>query len=100
MDKIPLTDTKPVVITKDLIHHLHFPKEEVLNSSFDKNVRNKDLEQAIVLGNVYHSKVAILFEDIEGQKKVETTIWGVTDKAVILKGDIMIPIHRIIRIIY
>ena len=35
------------------------------------------------------------FEDSEGLKQVETTIWATTDKRIILKGGVVIPIIRI-----
>lgn len=47
------------------------------------------------IGNLEHDKVIILFQDIQGLKKVNTTIWGVTDKEIILKKGVIIPIHRI-----
>ncbi|MCB9224845.1 MAG: hypothetical protein H6582_11745 [Crocinitomicaceae bacterium] len=88
------------VVEKELIPLLHFPKEEVLFNNFDRYQRDKDLEQAIVLGNVYRSKVKIFFEDIEGLKEVLTTIWGITDKQIILKQNITLPIHRVVRVNY
>ena len=58
-------------------------------------MRNIDLERAMKLGNLEHNKIKIVFEDSEGLKQVETTVWGGTDKRVILKQAILIPIHRI-----
>jgi len=37
----------------------------------------------------------ILFEDASELKRVETTIWGITDKNIILKRGTIIPIQRI-----
>jgi hypothetical protein len=54
-----------------------------------------DLERATALGNVEHNKIKITFEDSEGLKQVETTIWATTDKRIILKGGVVIPIIRI-----
>lgn len=88
----------PMLIQKEIIGTLHFPKQEVLFSNADIVKREKELRRAIVLGNVHNVNVKIDFEDIEGLKKVETTIWGVTDKSVILKTNVSIPIHRIVRI--
>lgn len=88
------------VIEKEIIPHLYFPKEEVLRSNFDRFQRDKDLEHAIVLGNIYRYKVKIMFEDIEGIKSVYTTIWGITDQQVILKKNMTIPINRIHKVTY
>lgn len=89
-----------LTVPKELIPHLHFPKEEVLSSRFDRLQREKDLEQAILLGNLYHTKVNLYFEDIEGMKCVNTTIWGLTDQQVILKRNTTVPIHRIVQVQY
>lgn len=85
-------------IVKEEIKFLHFPKEDVLFSMEDKNRRSKNLEHATSLGNLNHQKVKIVFQDIEGVKQTETTIWGITDRDVILKQGTAVPIHRIVRI--
>lgn len=41
----------------------------------------------------------VIFEDAEGIKMVETTVWGVTDKRLLLKRGIMIPLNRVHEII-
>ncbi|MFT4601030.1 MAG: putative phosphodiesterase [Arenicella sp.] len=86
---------KVILISKEEIKDLHFPKQDVLVSSFEQILRAKKIKYSTSLGNIFRSKVLIYFEDIEGEKKVETTIWGATDTHAILKGDILIPIHRI-----
>ncbi len=50
------------------------------------------------LGNLERSKVNIVFADEKGSKKVETTVWGVTDKSVILKQSTVIPLARTIKV--
>jgi len=50
------------------------------------------------LGNLEHEKVNILFVDNDGFKKVETTIWGVTDTSIILKKSMTIPLGRILSV--
>ena len=85
-------------MVKEEIKFLHFPKEDVLFISDDQKIRMKSLNNAISLGNLDHQKVKIQFQDVEGEKQVETTIWGLTDKDVILKQGTTIPIHRIIKV--
>ena len=82
-------------IQKEDLNHLNFPNEEVLSGTEAIEARRKNLEQAVVLGNTYKGKTKIVFEDGAGIKQVETHIWGLTDKRVILKQGIVIPIHRI-----
>jgi hypothetical protein len=50
------------------------------------------------LGNLEHSKIKIYFEDDTSSKVVDTTVWGLTDKRVILKQGIVIPINRITKV--
>ena len=75
--------------------NLRFPNEEVLLSADAIKARKMELEKALKLGNIEHGKIRIIFEDNAGLKQVETTIWGVTDKRIILKQGLVIPIHRI-----
>lgn len=86
---------KPTLIEKEKISELKFSEKEVLKSIEDIKTRIRNLERALKLGNLEHNKIKIIFEDIEGLKQVETTIWGVTDKRIILKHGVLIPIHCI-----
>ncbi|MBQ4818770.1 hypothetical protein [Aquimarina sp. MMG016] len=85
-------------IEKEQIKHLHFPKQEVLDTKRSKRDRYRKLLRGLSLGNLEHLKVKIVFADDEGTKEVETTIWGITDKSVILKQSTIIPLERIISI--
>lgn len=87
--------SSPVKIEKEQISDLKFPEQDVLSNNDDKKIRAASLERAMKLGNLEHNKIKILFEDADGLKQVETTVWGVTDKRVILKQGVVIPIHRI-----
>ncbi|WP_317173041.1 hypothetical protein, partial [Flavobacterium psychrophilum] len=90
-----IMNTNYEVIEKEAIENLHFPEIDVLDDIEAINQRNSDLERALSLGNLEHSKIKIYFEDNKSKKMVETTIWGVTDKRVILKKGVVIPINRI-----
>ena len=90
-----LTVEATTLVAKEEISLLKFPKEDILISNEEKKDRQAKLERALKLGNAYHGKVKILFEDIEGLKAVETTIWGVTDKNILLKRDVLVPVNRI-----
>ena len=82
-------------IEKEQIGNLRFPVADVLKDSRDIKERTDDLNRALSLGNLEHSKIKIYFEDESSRKFVETTVWGVTDKRVILKQSLGIPISRI-----
>lgn len=87
------------LIEKEVIDQLHFPETEVLEDKEEILQRNSELERAMSLGNLEHNKTRIYFEDDKSKKVVETTVWGITDKRVILKKGVVIPIHRIYKTI-
>lgn len=93
------TTGKPVLIQKEQVGELRFPSAEVLDNPEAIRLRRAELDRALILGNVDHNKVRIIFMDSEGPKMVETTIWAVTELRVILKSGMAIPIHRILEII-
>ena len=86
------------LIEKEQIKFLSFPREDVLNKKKDQIHRILELQRAMSLGNLERLKVKITFVDNKGLKKVETTIWGITDKEVILKQATIIPLERVISI--
>jgi len=85
-------------IEKEEIKFLTFPKQEVLVNKKDKYNRYLSLKRAMKLGNLEREKVRIVFADDQGSKKVETTVWGFTDRSVILKQSTILPVERIISI--
>jgi hypothetical protein len=85
----------PLIIKKENIVWLLFPPQEVLTLPNEIKDRKANAQKGLLLGNNYKGKVKIIFEDTESLKRVETTIWGLTDMHVILKGGISIPLHRI-----
>ena len=86
------------IIEKESIENLKFPNKEVLTDKHLMNERRADLDRALTLGNLEHSKIKIYFADDESNKVVETTVWAVTDKRVILKQGVGIPIARILSV--
>jgi hypothetical protein len=85
-------------IEKENIEALKFPSNEVLSDENLIKERNSELTRALSLGNLEHTKIKIYFEDDQSRKLVETTVWGVTDKRVILKQGVVIPINRVHKI--
>ena len=85
-------------IDKENIEVLKFPNVEVLSDKDLIKERETELNRALALGNLEHTKIKIYFEDDNSKKMVETTVWGVTDKRVILKQGVVIPINRIHKI--
>lgn len=85
-------------IEKEQITNLKFPTEEVLKDKEEIKERETELNRALALGNLDNIKMKIYFEDDSSLKMVETTVWGVTDKRVILKQGTVIPINRVHKI--
>ncbi len=90
-----LTTNATTMVAKENISQFSFPKDDVLLLEQDRLERQKRIKRAMTLGNTRKSKVRIVFEDNKGIKTVETTVWGVTEKNVILKQTTIIPIRRI-----
>ena len=83
------------VVEKESVRKMIFPREEVLSTVDSTKERRSLLERATILSNLYHNKVKIVFADRDGEKMVDTTIWATTEAAIMLKGGVVIPIHRI-----
>ncbi len=83
------------LVQKEDVENMHFPKEDVLIDPVAIKQRKADLVRATTLGNVEHNKIKIFFEDDEGFKVVETTIWATGEDNIVLKKSVTIPIQRI-----
>ena len=88
----------PMQVNKESIASCEFPSQDVLSAEY-KDALILELEKATKLGNTERSKIKIVFEDADAVKQVETTVWATTDKGIVLKGGIVIPINRIHQIV-
>ena len=90
-----LIASKPTLIDKEIISSLHFNSKLTV----DQHPKLKaQLSEATKLGNSYRRKVSILFQDDDGLKRVDTTIWANGTKFICLKGGVWIPIRRIVEV--
>lgn len=89
-------EQKPESIEKELISSLSF--NEQLEIEQHPELRHQ-IDKATVLGNAHRVKVGIVFQDDDGLKRVDTTIWAAGTKFICLKGGVWIPINRIKEII-
>lgn len=83
------------LIEKEVRDTLKFPSTEVLEDHDLISERKSMLDKALSLGNLNKVKVKITFVDSESAKMVNTTIWAITEKNIVLKAGRMIPINRI-----
>jgi len=98
MEKKETIKIKFEPIEKEKIGELNFPQEDVLTDESARIERWNELQRATTLGNLDKIKFKIYFADENSYKYTETTIWGLTEKRVILKKGIMIPVNRILYI--
>ncbi len=86
------------LFAKEDIGKLTFPTEDVLLNDKEQQKERLDwITKAMCLGKE-KIKVKILFQDTVGKKIVETTIWGVSEKYILLKGAIILPIKCTLKI--
>ena len=91
------------ILTPDSVHNakIQFKKEEVLSSVHEKSERLKRLISAMKLGNNHKQKVRIHFMNINDQlMEIKAKVWSVTEKYVILRNSIAIPITSIREVNY
>jgi hypothetical protein len=81
-----------LLVEKETIPSLSFKDKSRVQQH--PNLR-KQIDKATILGNTHRRKVFIVFEDDDGVKRVNTTIWASGTKFVCLKGGIWIPINRL-----
>lgn len=88
------------LIEKELVPSLSFPSDPIIiRSEQEQKDLIRKLNLATILGNVYHNKIKIIFQDNEGIKEVRTTVWATGDTHILLKRDMFIPINRILDIV-
>lgn len=85
-------------IQKENISMLQFPAEDVLEEKSVKRERYSMLQHAMRFGNSIRHKVQIFFRDADRERVVETTVWFASDKHAVLKGGIVLPVKRIVRV--
>lgn len=86
-------------IDKRDIRRLRFSREDILSCQKARQQRDEELKQALILGNTHKHKVKILFRDFSSWKHVETTVWSVDEKYVILKEGVVLPKAAIFQVV-
>ena len=71
------------------------------NMSVQENINMKDqkLYMAMLMGNNYYNNVRIIFNTEEGESEIVSRIWARTDKVIVLRGGVFIPINSVVDII-
>lgn len=85
-----------LLLQKEDLKGIWFSATEVINDEIAKKLLMADLLRAQSLGNLEKNKVKIKFHLEDGSRgEVETTVWGVGEHHLMLKGGIHIPIRAV-----
>lgn len=87
--------------TGELIPKEDIPKYKLAKASEDHvmELRQK-LQGALRLGNEFKAKATITFQTIDGPKRVETTVWTLTEDALQIKNGVVLPLGSLLNIDY
>lgn len=86
-------------IVKESLNDIEITSDEVLSRTDLVRRRSSNLKRALHLGNGhYKRKVKLIFKSNLGRTQVETTVWGITEQFVLLKGGLRIPIKSIYKV--
>lgn len=86
---------EPEVIEKERVKDLTFKQPAAFKQDPELH---RHLDEATRLGNGYHTKVGIIFQDDLGLKRINTTIWATGTKFICLKGGMWLPIDHILEL--
>jgi hypothetical protein len=90
-----------LTIDKYQINGTKFTSNDVLESGFEREERSRKLKQAMILGNIYKHRVRLFFKNRSDQVlKTEAKVRSVTEKYVVLKNSIHIPIASVLNVEY
>lgn len=77
---------------------LKFPKVDILEEGIEQVNRSLELKREFFVDNSKKEEVKIFFTDSTGLKEVDATYWTLTDKAIVLKQSIVIPLAKIVAV--
>lgn len=80
---------------EDLVHYKITKAPEDQSTMLRRKLKN-----ALRLGNEFKSKSTIVFQTSEGPKRIETTVWTLTDDYLQIKNGVVIPLNSLIDINY
>lgn len=94
----PSTDQLIETLPKETVPTLRFGSDDVLaHRQPECQRRRHDADRAVILGNAYHGKVAILFQTADGQtKRVQTTVWAADSAHLTLKAGATLPLRAVL----
>ena len=88
----------PELVEKEFIPSIHFNANKPNPDQEKRTLFEQQIFRAMVMGNTYRKKSVITFQSTEGLKQVHTTVWAFTQRNLVLKGGIMVPLDSIEKI--
>lgn len=98
--KITRKTMKALQIEKEQITQLVYPTDVEDKPADKKSELIEKCKKAMALGNLHKVKCSIFFKDINGLKKVDTTIWGLFDDYIALKGGVNLNLKFVEDIVF
>ncbi|MGO1244646.1 MAG: hypothetical protein ACTJHT_05270 [Sphingobacterium sp.] len=82
-----------------IIEKEHINEYRIIPADEDKSISLREkLLSAQRLGNEFKSKTTIVFQTEDGPKRIETTVWSLTEQYVQIKSGVLIPLKSIVEV--
>ncbi|MBE8721328.1 hypothetical protein [Sphingobacterium pedocola] len=82
-----------------LIEKEEIGKYKIIPADINRVVElNQKLSNAQRLGNEFKSKVSIIFQTEDGPKRVDTTVWSLTERHIQIKNGVLLPLNALISV--
>lgn len=92
---------RKISMTAELINKEELVNYKIVKATEDHSIElDLKLKNALRLGNEFKSKSTIVFQTSEGPKKIETTVWTLTEGYLQIKNGVVIPLNSLIDIYY
>ncbi|MBD1434442.1 MULTISPECIES: hypothetical protein [Sphingobacterium] len=86
-------------MTAQIIEKEHIGDYKIIPAEVDNTATLYDkLWAAQRLGNEFKSKTTIVFQTEDGPKRIETTVWSLTEQYIQIKNGVLIPLKSIIKV--
>ncbi|HLS96985.1 hypothetical protein BC792_104173 [Sphingobacterium allocomposti] len=83
----------------EIIEKEHIGDYKIIPAAVDKtDSLHSKLLAAQRLGNEFKSKTTMVFQTEDGPKRIETTVWSLTEQYVQIKAGVLIPLKSIIEV--
>lgn len=88
-------------IIAELINKEDLINYKIIKASEDqRSMLQSKLNNALRLGNEFKAKSTIVFQTTEGPKRIETTVWTLTEDYLQIKSGMTIPLNSLIDLYY